>query len=69
MKTLLLGLAMTAFAVGSASAEGCSYSMANMSHGAKSETIAQSQSVKPAEQKMEFASLKDAWLINLLNKA
>lgn len=69
MKTLLLGLAVSAFAVGSASAEGCSFGMAKMSHGTKSETIAQSQPVKPANKKMEFAALQDAWLINFLNKA
>lgn len=69
MKTLLLGLAISGFAASSAFAGGCSYGMAKMSHGTKSETIAQSQPVKAAEKKMEFAALKDAWLINLLNKA
>ena len=72
MKTLLLGLAFAAFAVSSANAEGCSFGMAKMSHGAKSDTIAQSQPVKVPEitsQKLDFAALKDAWLINFLNKA
>jgi|GEM_PF-6125692 hypothetical protein len=72
MKTLLLGLAITSFAASSAFAEGCSYGMAKMSHGTKSETVAQSQPVKMPQntsEKLDFAELKDAWVINLLNKA
>lgn len=72
MKTLLLGLAITGLAASSAYAEGCSFGMAKMSHGTKSQTVAQSQPATMPEvvsEKMEFAGLQDAWLINLLNKA
>ena len=69
MKSLLLGLSVAAFAAGSASAE-CSFGMAKMSEGKPVKHLAQSHSVKPETAKpLEFAALKDVWLIEYLNKA
>lgn len=70
MKSLLLGLIIAAFAAGSAAAGGCSYGMAKMSEGKPMKHVAQSQKVKTETVKpIEFAGLKDAWLLTYLNKA
>ena len=71
MKSILLGLAISAFAVSSALAGGCSYGSAKMSHSTKTDSVAQSQPVDmPSIKKnVEVAALKDAWLINFLDKA
>lgn len=67
MKSLLLGLTITAFAAGSAAAGGCSFGMAKMSDGKPMKHIAQSQPVQSETVKpYEFAELKDAWVINYL---
>ncbi len=65
MKSVLLGLALAAFAASSAFAEGCSYGTAKMSHAKPETNLAQTQSVR----KLVFAELKDAWLINFLKRA
>ncbi|MGB7287718.1 MAG: hypothetical protein WBC71_12365 [Salaquimonas sp.] len=68
MKSVLLGLAMVAFAVTSASAE-CSFGMAKMSHAKPQTNLAQSQPVseqKKLLKELDYASLKDAWLIKYL---
>jgi len=69
MKSLLLGMTIAAFAAGSAAAGGCSNGMAKMSEGKPMKHVAQSQKVKSEVKPVEYAGLKDAWLVTYLNKA
>ncbi len=65
MKSVLLGLTVSAFAFSSALAGGCFGSHQKTAQSTMIDStpkIAQSQPVK----KLEFAKLKDAWLIEYL---
>jgi len=65
MKSILLAMAVAAFASGSAFAQ-CSHGVAYLSKPA--EKVAQSQMQKPMAQPEQYASLADAWLIKYLDK-
>lgn len=68
MKTILLGLVVSAFAVAPAAA-GCSFGMAHVSKGTPAKHLAMSPAKpKQAEKDIQTASLTDGWLIRYLDR-
>ncbi|MCO5135281.1 MAG: hypothetical protein M9908_13265 [Phyllobacteriaceae bacterium] len=68
MKTVLLGLVVSAFAVAPAAA-GCSFGMAHVSEGAPAKYLAMSPAKPKQTQKdIQTANLKDGWLVKYLDR-